>query len=102
MNDTDRYNRAAHAMQAGVKLDSVSTNEHPQLRIGINVAMRDFGSLCGLLVAKGVITLAEYAKALADGMEEEVRMYEDKLSSDGTRITLVGKFGSIHDDEVAS
>lgn len=110
MNDRERHNRAAHCMQAGVKMDLARRgvpdgSEHIQARVGINAAMRDFGSLSKLLIDKGLITEAEYFKAIADGMEEEVRMYEAMLTKaygGEMKITLVGAFGSIHDDERAS
>lgn len=97
MNDTDRYNRAVHCIQAGSKMVAARDGEHPQSRIGINIAMRDHASLVELLVAKGLITIDEYTKALADGAETEVRNLEEHLGSGGTKITLVGRFGSIHE-----
>jgi len=97
VNDSDRYNRAVHCIQAGSKLVAARNGEHPQSRIGINIAMRDHASLVELLVAKGVVTHDEYTKALADGAETEVRSLEEQLSAGGTKVTLVGRFGSIHE-----
>lgn len=97
MNDSQRYNRAVHCIQAGSKLMAHRNGEHPQSRIGINIAMRDHASLVELLVAKGIITQDEYTKALADGAEVEVGQLEEQLGAGGTKITLVGMFGSIHD-----
>jgi hypothetical protein len=97
MNDRDRYHRAANCVQAGSKIIAARTGEHPQSRTGINLAMRDHASLVELLIAKGVITDDEYAKAIADGAETEVRRLEEELGSAGTKIKLVGAFGSIHD-----
>lgn len=102
MDDRHRYERAAHAMQAGAKMECARTNEHPQSRIGINTALRDHASLALLLVAKGIITEDEYLKAVADGMEDEVRQLEARLSSGGTKITLVGRYGSVHDEDTTS
>lgn len=96
MNDTDRYWRAAHCVQAGSKMVAARSGEHPQSRTGINMAMRDHASIVELLVAKGVITQDEYMKALADGAEAEVRRLETELGSEGTTVTLVGALGSIH------
>lgn len=84
MTDAERYAAACHAMQTGVKHD---LNLNPQAgspaeaRVGINIALRDHGSLIGLLVDKGLITQEEYEKAMADGMEEEVKMYEQRLKA---------------------
>lgn len=96
MTDEERYNRAVHCIQAGSKMVAAKLGEHPQSRTGINCAMRDHASLVELMVAKGVITQAEYTKALADGAETEVRRLEAELSAGGPKITLVGRFGSIH------
>lgn len=102
MNNRERYDRAVHCVQAGSKMVAARNGEHPQSRTGINVAMRDHASIVELLVAKGVITSDEYLKALADGAEAEVRRLEDELSAGGVKITLVGRLGSIHDDERTS
>lgn len=83
MDHAQRYRDAAHAMQSGVAMEM---NHNPQptdpkhLRVGVNVALCDLGSLAALLISKGVITPDEYAKALADGMEEEKRRYEEHVS----------------------
>lgn len=89
--DRERYNRAAHAMQTGVAFligndaepwPPVAKEINPKhLRVGINVALRDMASLVKLLIDKGFITLDEYEKALADGMEEEVKIHEEILKS---------------------
>lgn len=93
MTDQERWEAAAHAMQSGVAMemnhDSGPTSPK-HLRVGVNTALVDHGSLVGLLVSKGVITHDEYVKAIADGMEEEKRRYEERLSKrfDGADITL--------------
>jgi len=97
VNNRERYMRAAHCVQAGSKIVAHRNGEHPESRTGINLAMRDHASIVELLVAKGVITEDEYHKALADGAEAEVRRLEHELGSSGTKITLVGALGSIHD-----
>lgn len=80
--DMERYYAAAHAMQTAVALtmerDGAETSPK-HLRVGVNVALRDLGSLVALLVEKGVITPDEYQKAIADGMEEEVETYRKGL-----------------------
>lgn len=100
MSDQDRANierhrRFAHAMQAGVAIEEGRGSENvvraKHLRVGINVALRDHASLVGLLIKKGVITNSEYLQAIADGMEQEAREYEERLSKElgGAKITLV-------------
>lgn len=83
-----RWAAAAHAMQSGVaiemeepKLGKSQSTDPKHLRVGVNVALRDQGSLVQLLIAKGVITDEEYFKAIAEGMEQEVREYEERLSA---------------------
>lgn len=69
-----RWHAAAHAMQSAIAHEmnyNPTVTDPKHLRVGINVALRDLGSLCGLLIAKGVITEAEYLKAIAEGMEIE-------------------------------
>jgi hypothetical protein len=102
MDDRARYDRAVHCIQAGSKMVAARNGEHPQSRTGINIAMRDHASLVQLLIGKGVITEAEYLKAMADGAEDEVRGLEEQLGSGGTKVTLVGRLGGIHDDERTS
>jgi hypothetical protein len=91
-DSTERYQRAAHAMQSGVAMEM---NYRPQptepkhLRVGVNAAMVDHGALAKLLIDKGIITQAEYLDALAAGMETEAKRYEDHLSElMGAKITL--------------
>ncbi len=81
----DRWMAAAHAMQTGVRTEMETGCRHAEtepkhLRVGVNTALRDTASLVGLLVRKGVITEVEYMEAIADGMEEEKRGYEQRLT----------------------
>lgn len=90
--DAQRYQDAAHAMQSGVAakmgIDARDT-EPKHLRVGINSALRDSATLARLLIAKGLITEAEYVAAQADGMEEEAEMYRLWLEErTGAKITL--------------
>lgn len=93
--DRERYLRALHAMQSGVAMEMglperQKATEPKHLRTWINVAMCDHAALVKVLVAKGIITDAEYFAALADQVEEEVRRYEQRLSeATGSRITLL-------------
>ncbi len=88
----DRWHRAAHAMQTGVMMEMhqrPAPTEPKHLRVGINIALADHGSLVRLLISKGVLTELEYLDALAAGMEIEVANYEARLSEDlGTKVTL--------------
>jgi hypothetical protein len=87
-----RYAAAAHAMQSGVaaKMERDPSETKPKhLRVGVNSAMVENSALVRLLISKGILTEEEWAQALADGMEDEVRLYEQWLSEKlGTTITL--------------
>lgn len=88
----ERYLAAAHAMQSGVAakmaLDPGETTPK-HLRTGVNSAMAEHSALAKLLIAKGVITEAEYLEAQAAGMEAEARLYEDELTRlTGSKVTL--------------
>lgn len=90
--DETRYLAALHAMQSGVAFTMAWTDEtEPKhLRVGVNAAMSDHAALIRLLIAKGVFTLDEYQKELADEMEREVQRYKDRLTArhPGTNIEL--------------
>jgi hypothetical protein len=84
---TSRYHEAAHAMQTGVafEIETLGANgagaDPKHLRVGVNTAHADLGSLARLLIAKGVITEAEYLEATADGMEQEREAYAARVQS---------------------
>lgn len=89
--DRKRYLAACHAMQSGVEFHPDKSDQTPKhLRVGVNVALRDLGSLTALLIARGVISEAELVKALADGMEEEAADHARRVSEamGGANITL--------------
>ena len=91
--DIDRYLKAVHAMQSGVKM--MINYEHPDiqtddnatdpstgpkhLRVGINVNMSDHAALIHLLLDKKIITIDDYDISLADQMEDQVKMYEKNI-----------------------
>lgn len=79
-----RYIRALHAMQTGVKFEQEelnSTDGSPKhLRVGINSAHVGQTALIQLLIRKGVFTLDEYYESLADEMEIEVKKYEELIA----------------------
>lgn len=78
-----RYSDAVQAMQSGV-MGEMPYNPNPtspkHLRVGINVALVDHGSLVRGLVKKGVITNEEYYQWIAEGMEAEHKRYEAYLT----------------------
>lgn len=90
--DVERYRAAMHAVQSGVKMDHANGGEDgspKHLRVGVNSALVDSAALATLLIDKGVFTLDEYHKALADEAEAEKKRYEYLLSKKlGGNITL--------------
>lgn len=77
------YAALMHAMQSGVKAEHEmgSDDGSPKhLRVGVNSALVDNGSLAYLLVKKGVITEQELWEQLVDGMRAEVTKYRKKLA----------------------
>jgi len=84
-SDEERYLSALHGMQSGVAYemnyeDTKSAAEPKHLRVGINSAMVSQVAIVKLLVTKGIITMDEVYKTLADEMEEEVKRYEDRAN----------------------
>lgn len=89
-----KYPDALHAMQSGVAMEMKlgSTDAEPKhLRTGINSAMCDGAALVKLLVAKGIITMEEYDKAIEEEMNLEVKRYEARLSKmmGGAKVELL-------------
>ena len=82
-----RHRELSHAMQSGVEFSKDKRDQDPKhLRVGINVALSDQGSLARLLIHKGVITEEELLQAIVDGMEREVEGYRDRIHSEtGTK-----------------
>lgn len=80
--EAQRWAAAAHAMQSGVAYEMSKGNDHAttpkHLRVGVNSAMSDHGGLVKLLIAKGLFTEEEYLTAIADAMEDEVRLYRER------------------------
>jgi hypothetical protein len=95
MRDFARHRAAQGKMQAGVAFDKTQDQSQKHERVGINTALCDHSALVKLLISKGIITQEEYAKAIADEMEAEVKRYEQKLSEQkgGVKITLGGTIG---------
>ena len=92
MDDKKRYLDAAHGMQTGVAY-VMETEPEPKetspkhLRIGINSAMCDHAGPVRLLIAKGLFTLEEYEKEIADEMERERDRYALRINPEG-RVSL--------------
>ncbi len=88
----EKYQQMCHAMQSGVRAEHElgsddGTPKH--LRTGVNTAMVDHAALVKLLIHKGLVTEQEYANALCDGMIEEVKTFEQRLSDRlGKDVTL--------------
>lgn len=78
--DRARYLHHSHRMQGGVEYLKDKSDQTPKmLRVGVNAAMSDQSGLAGLLIAKGIITLDEYERAMADAMEAEANRYEAEV-----------------------
>ena len=91
----ERYAKAAHAMQSGVKMiqnfehsemsshSTFEASDSPKhLRVGINATMCDEAALVKLLVKKGLFTQLEYVTAIVDEMESEVKRYEKRIQDE--------------------
>lgn len=91
--DETRYYRAAHAVQSGVKIlhDRGDSATHPKhLRVGVNSALVETGLLVKILTDKGLLTVDEWWKMLADAMEVEAAKYESLVSAAlGRPVTLL-------------
>lgn len=89
---SEQYVALAHALQSGVAQEQAlgSADGSPKhLRTGLNLVLRDHGSIVLLLVEKGVITAEEYHEAIIKGLKEEVSAYEERLTKHlGTKVTL--------------
>jgi hypothetical protein len=73
-----RYLAAAHAMQSGVAMAmnyDASQTDPKHLKVGVNSALVTASAIVHLLIAKGVITEAEYFIGLANLMEDERDSY---------------------------
>lgn len=78
-----RYLAAMHGMQSGVAAEMAmglnKAHEPKHLRVGINAALSDQGSLARLLIRKGIITEQEYFESVVEGAELEWHAYEQRL-----------------------
>ncbi len=87
MDDNQRYLDALHGMQTGVATKisqgDVLQTSPKHLRVGINSALVNDAAMVRLLIAKGLFTMEEYAKEVADEMERERERYELSISPEG-------------------
>lgn len=75
-----KYRHHAHRMQCGVKLlENYELETTRSLRTGINSAHVTDLAVGELLIAKGVITRAEYHEALAAAMEIEAERVQKEV-----------------------
>jgi hypothetical protein len=83
------YEAAAHAVQSGVCIDmerkGIDTDSPmgkyaKHLRVGIDMAHGSQGALAALLADKGVITREEYEEYVRVLANNEVHLYEQRLS----------------------
>lgn len=93
---TNRYERAAHALQSAIKveqeLDRAEPNTLPSmvpdtssgspkhLRVGLDLRAADHVALVRLLMATGVITEAEYLEAVTVATEQEAATATERVS----------------------
>jgi hypothetical protein len=88
----ERYLAAKHAMQTGVAftMDLDPTQTSPKhLRVGVNSALADLGSLGQLLINKGLVSKLELWTALVEGAEREKAAYEAEIAvRRGVHVTL--------------
>jgi hypothetical protein len=89
----DRYVKLCMAMQSGVAFSPTTDQSPKHLRVGVNAAMSDHGSLVKLLIDKKIITEDEYFDALIAGMDREVKSYEERLSERTGKIVKLGPAG---------
>ena len=84
--------KLGHAMQSGVAMEHEmgSTDGTPKhLRVGVNMALNGEAALGKLLIDKGIITKEEYMEAHIAMMEQEVQIYEARLSrATGAKVNL--------------
>jgi hypothetical protein len=89
-----KYEDLGHAIQSGIAwqlaLDhpevadinnDANLRAHKHLRVGIDTNKADMGSLCRLLIEKGIFTETEYKEAIINGLEKEKKFYESIISN---------------------
>lgn len=78
-----KYEELAHAIQTGIAYNMTDPHfkdaEPKHLRVGIDLERIDSGSLCRLLLDKGVITEEDYQTYILQGLHNEVLMREAEI-----------------------
>lgn len=81
-----RVHHRLHAMQTGVSVDhqtqpSSQEAHNKHLRVGVNNALLETSALVLALERAGILSKVEFAKALEELVEQEVKRYEKLLSA---------------------
>lgn len=80
--DRERYLKAAHRVQTCIAFNPDQSDQEPKhMRVGIDMGKSDQAGLATLLMEKGLFTLTEYTKAVADAAEREAAARENELST---------------------
>lgn len=80
---SQEYTELCHAMQSGVEFRRNKTDQTGKhLRVGINTAMSDHGTLIELLLEKGVFTKEELAVKMVKYMRKEVETYQKEIEEE--------------------
>lgn len=79
--DQERYARALHGVQTATAFAMSQGTRHTptepkNMRVGIDSSHVSIAALATLLIEKGVFTIEEYTKAMADAMEKELAQRE--------------------------
>lgn len=89
----ERNYALTHAIQTGVgakMLISGSETSPKQLRTGVNNALVQLGVIAKVLIDKGLLSELEYWQLMNEGLEVEVKGYEEYLSEQHkAKITLI-------------
>jgi hypothetical protein len=80
------YETAGHRIQTAIAVlmgrdPDFSLVQPKHLRTGLDLSKSDMGGLARLLIAKGVITEAEYIEAITNAAEREADEYERMMQS---------------------
>ena len=74
------YMRLCHAMQSGVATLPDDPGMQPKhLRVGVNSAMVETGTIVQLLIGKGIFTEVEFFETVNKMMAQEVEAYKKRI-----------------------
>jgi len=75
------YEKHAHAVQTAIEFNSNKKALEPKhLRVGIDMSKADMEGLVTLLIAKGVLTMDEYVKAVTQSAANEAERHKFNLA----------------------